>query len=59
MVFLLIAWIAGFIVLILKNVDGQMKPHYVVIEGIGGGLFVVIDFFFNKILRRRLLRTIR
>ena len=59
MIFLLVTWIAGFIVLIMKNVNGQIKAHFVVIEGIGGGLLVVVDFFFNKILRRKLLRTIR
>ena len=55
----LLAWIVTFVILILQAMSESIDSSDVIIFGLAGGFFLFIDYYFNKVLRRYLLRLIR
>ena len=57
--FLLLLWITTFVILCLQAMAEKVDSGVVMAFGLGGGFFLFVDYYFNKILRRHLLRLIR
>ena len=55
----LLAWLTIFVILCLESINEKVDGGAVIIFGLGGGTFLMFDYYFNKFLRRHLLRLIR
>ena len=58
-IFFLVAWVTVFVILCLAAVAEKVDKGVVMAFGLAGGFFLFLDYYFNKILRRHLLRLIR
>ena len=57
--FFLVAWLTLFVLFCLQSIDDEVNGGVVIVFGLAGGTFLFFDYYFNKFLRRHLLRLIR